>query len=1686
MTLQKWIDLSAYGVSLILVTLPSGNQLMVIDGHQNSPHKELIQKSFLSLGYNLSKAGFLYSDNMKISPSAVFRLLPKGKVAEMPVSQIRQSWRPPGSQADQPKAQPGRVSATGPRKSAARVRAPEPARLDVALTQHRRLGLNSLGQEVFEGIDGRFIRDQGGKLHREAEVGNITPALFLRAEAQPPHKGLDVCADGLVNEIAGGRIIRFDDLKRFAAAVMGQADEDIEDRDPRVRLAVDAVADAMQRRVARRMGSSREVYALATQLQEAGAFLSDATRVFGPLGHPSLPILSILQRAIGGESEVGNKKIAIIGAHGRAADILASNLPATSEIGRDERHALYQIGLLPPDTNYHVEIDEIVGARGPAGRTLLVFAGDPEADEAIKALRTRLGESYEIEGTARIDPSLHAGDPGAQPLTLIALGRLRPERLQPAPEASLRVQPISSHAELWTWSSELISTRAKIAEWRRMQDDEVDEAQQLLAGNVDRTLENKFQTPYQPLSRASLSRTMIPRSLEGATREALERLARRHGDIDRMVCEELGWTNEELQERLSAEQVDGFALSIDAEMRGRGMLIADQTGVGKGRQIAAMILRHVLAGRKVIFLTERELNLHDIWRDICHIRADGFISPLILNDGVRIVDDLTTETLLSPVPTEEMREILRSGKWPEGFNVVLGTYSQFNRPALGRGGKLVSLKSKWLRETVTAGSGIVAVADEVHNLAAKESNQLSNIDAVLNNFEHVHYSSATHAKTGTTLRIYRRLMPPSVSMNNIIDTMSKGGELLQEVFTSMLAKDGVMIRRELDLSEVEFEVYHDSDHYDRNRAIVNQIAPILAAMANISGEVDGFVARMDKDIEEALANVGDDEREQMKGKLGVSKLSFGSPLHHMTRLLIAALKADAVVAKALIALDKSMKPMIVIENTIETLLKDIVATRGDDGQRVDVADDALEGVEMPDFRSLFHRMLNQVCKIREKVDGVWHTRDLAQEMPDMAEAIRVVARMIDEMPIIPASPIDVVREKIEAQGHKIAEISGRGLRFVNGRIVRISKEERDKTRIKNAFNSGDLDAIVVTVAGCTGISLHAGARFADQRRRNLIELQAPSDVLKQIQAYGRVNRFDQVNAPLITTVNSGLPIELRLIAIRNAHLRRMSANVSANRDHAALVEGIPDMFNRLGDRICSTYIEERPDLAKRLGIKLYEPEDDEDVDDGGDLEDSGAESSDEIRSANQIMCRLIMLPIQEQERVARELTAEFEAAVQELDVKGLNPLKVKELDGTVEVRSRKIFEGDDSSLPRSCFDEPVFVESVLIERSREPMRSGAVMIEVEKGQQVLGRALPEAAADRIEANRTLLLAHRLPARYPTVEAALAGGDTGIVEAHGRLTDLCAALRGIYPGAAIRYSQDVGTPATGLITRVISAPAAFEHIPSHWEVEIVAPGSGMPVRLKLKTLMMDEHFALGPGIKGESYQEILDTFDHAGRERQKISGHILTGNLFRATQLAADHKLGSVVVFKDANGVRNRGVLVSKQVRNFDALPVRMPSPECFVAFAAAKMAKSRGVEGATLYSNPDLESKKGLMMMRVRNQLRISMPNPGGRNGAGFFENQPLLQEMLATAAENGWIVGARPYIQFEDDQLVDWVRRLADVGISFYALGTHRNWVNDWIAQQNPQAPAPAAPVEIPAAVPAVEVLEEAPVEQDDLLLRA
>ena len=133
--------------------------------------------------------------------------------------------------------------------------------------------------------------------------------------------------------------------------------------------------------------------------------------------------------------------------------------------------------------------------------------------------------------------------------------------------------------------------------------------------------------------------TKVPSQLANDTTHALEKLRDAlGGDGSGFVAKRLHFSQKELFQALAMEQIDSVAMAIyNIEMRSQAVIIGDQTGIGKGRQAAAMIRYGMLSGYLPVFFTDRYTLFSDMYRD-CKALGIQEARPLIVNSGVSVVD----------------------------------------------------------------------------------------------------------------------------------------------------------------------------------------------------------------------------------------------------------------------------------------------------------------------------------------------------------------------------------------------------------------------------------------------------------------------------------------------------------------------------------------------------------------------------------------------------------------------------------------------------------------------------------------------------------------------------------------------------------------------------------------------------------------------------------------------------------------------------------------------------------------------------------------------------------------------------------------------------------------------------------------------------------------------------------------
>ena len=1431
------------------------------------------------------------------------------------------------------------------------------------------IGMNFRGELVLRSSAGRFYRvvdDNGGRQFVE-ETAKDRPALFLRAVTR---QDVPLIAQGLMKSlekvaINAETLTRFRDLMMEAGPAGATK---LEPNEARELLASELVVQ-----IGKSIRPDRDIRKtfdnscrLAERVRHSGIFgLTDKGFI------PSPAIATALQRSLG---NLDGLRHDIQG----SAD-LRSMLSLSSRSGADKGADVQVIDLT---LTGHEHLSEVVmnslARRVGPGRSYFVLKGTPD-DLAIDRLRDEVGRRYALESVATIDPQIHSASIEGETVTIIGVGMQRHEMVDALPEAARRVTHVQSFAELWNWSSEVLRSRGRIAEFAQAE-------RNALVDEVEAEREaNARQVPYQALSQVKQPFTMIPMALEAATMKALRRVQadlEHLGGVDAVVAADLGLEPARLGDILNSEQVDALGLHISAQARDRGFLDSDQTGVGKGRTLAAIGRRHLRRApgvNKLIYFTESaNINIPDVWRDLMAVGADREIRPYLLATDAEIFNR-QGELVAKASSSAARKALIQSGEFPADCNAVLTTYSQFSKPE-------GSEWHHWLRDVIDENTMIIL--DEAHNALSPDSNMGVGIRVALEAAfpGNVIFGTATPLRDPRGADLYAPLLPADVNREDILGHLAAGKEIAQETFTTMLAEDGVMIRRDHDLSNIEFEIrYPSNERVQINRQYMDLLAPVVEAMLGASFEVSRQMGAVQNDAVRRLLARGADlaVATARVNQMHQYSLGFGSPLLNLTRIYMNALKVEQVAQEALNELAEGRKPMITLHSTNTALLQESI--RNENG-------DIMTAEEIAALPPLSLR--DQVTRIAARIFRV--TRDgLEQDArdlwPDVAERAREIETLIARLPTeLPVSPIDALIERLEVEGLRVGELTGRTLAYRDGQIVR--RTDTDRRDTINRYNGGEIDCLIFNAAGATGGSYHAAPEFADQRPRSNIEMETPPDIIKYIQGQGRSNRLGQVARPRVVSVVTGLAPEMRILAQRNRKLRLLGASVDGNRSHPLLMDNVPDLINQVGDMAAERVLRADPVLARRMGFEDLVEGLGEDVQ--GDVDSTTAE----VHSlANKVLARSILLAPDVQQDLFERVTLEFDAIVEELDSRNANPLRPKMLKGEIRVLATSLYEGQErleTDLESSAFTKPLYMSTA------EHVFSDTAM-SGERIRDLIDRAITDTGVDGFQRYADALTQSKpnfLQAFLSdgiTYEQAMANPGLKtrtFASTEARLDRLIWLLENMKPGVQMTFPDGERNMFERRTIVKLHAPMRSHiHMASAYKVHLIAPGDHEAQIVSLTRFlgMRDEDLRFMPGFSQGFDDQMLLEFEESSRFTRRLPVQILTGNHLLAMAAARNHNLGAMSLYRSENGME-RGVVVNPSKINLRHLPCVLPNPETATRFL---LSDPTGMHLSAFYGmNKDL-SYMVHMRRAVGNRIKFKV-KPYNVSGSEFWSSKPLLWQI--------------------------------------------------------------------------------------------
>lgn len=1082
-------------------------------------------------------------------------------------------------------------------------------------------------------------------------------------------------------------------------------------------------------------------------------------------------------------------------------------------------------------------------------------------------------------------------------------------------------------------------------------------------GRKQNKQESGYQAPAALLTKLKEPTKMIPRNLVGPMTKSSDRLAKKVGDIDRFLAVKLSMAESELAEIFSGEQIQQIASAIVRVESGRGFIVGSQTGTGKGRIIAAMIRYAILQKKPTMFVTEGAHLFSDLYRDLRDIKSDHMIrNVMIMNDNkiADVRDDIDGKLIIKRDP-KVLDSLLAkaniegedSSLLGNGIDLAFSTYSQFRSKD--------SPKSSWMATKAMPGS--MLILDESHNAAGNSNTGIVMRKAVASSAGAVH-SSATYSKNAQSMGTYSTVFPPEMSVEEIQQTLRDGGEPMAEIVAGMLASDGGFIRYEHDFSKLKITNKIDHENLERNADLADQFSDILREINRASGSLGSMTEKLEQRYSLEHARLPEHLRANV-GSTSLESTGFGSAMFNLQRVFALVLKADKVADLAIEALRNDQKPVIVLEQTQEAAVEQskkayLSAKENGDVPDEDMFDDVLldaSGNELPPLEegevdmkrgvripvvtlrnSLLKAFRNATTVKRKLGDGTTEILTLAQviaEDPkstpqDVADVEawedRVMA-MIYDLPDLDLVPIDYVKHKIRAAGYSVGEVTGRKYEAdfevdANGERNLLLRRRPDmRQEDVRSFNAGTTSALVINIAGASGISVHSNALFANKNQRVLIEWQIAQDVNKRIQLFGRINREGQVCDPEVWTVGTGLPFEMRQNSMQLAKLRTLSANTQGNRRNVVEEAANLDLMNVVGNESAKEFLLNHPEIVDLLSIDMNKLE----------------RSTDSIAYINKLSFLMSLLYVEEQMHVFEELEKDFEARLRDMEMQGESPLAAKEFNWKAKTVKETLFLGEEKEAYESAFDTPVYARTLEFEEYKNPMRWERVEQMIAHGKEAWSKRFGD---EDFKATRSLdlvndfkerldrVIMNSIPDRYFPVDKdrnddevkqkALQdalnayGGLPSIISLNNRKKYAADIVRHIYPGATIALKVGMFSE-NYIVTEVNLPPKGNETQFNRYVVKMAKPDEQKVTSISL-SMMFSGGYNVEPVEKlVESEDEISnqEAFDRIPAGVQKETRVVLAGNLFRALSESNGVESGTVGVYTDENGVRQNAIIMRK-------------------------------------------------------------------------------------------------------------------------------------------------------------------------------
>ena len=669
------------------------------------------------------------------------------------------------------------------------------------------------------------------------------------------------------------------------------------------------------------------------------------------------------------------------------------------------------------------------------------------------------------------------------------------------------------------------------------------------------------------------------------------------------------------------------------------------------------------------------------------------------------------EGLSNSKPSYNLKSAFQSMQLPDGYGVVLLTYSQVNSPTRAKE------KIEWL---ISVANDSIVIMDESHN-ASGTSNTGKFLQDLLMRTAGVLYSSATFAKRPDNMPIYAMktaIQDAEMETDTLIAAILAGGVALQEILSGDLTSEGQMLRRERSYEGVVVNYnYLDERMMERDvplpqfnmkeshEAISDTVTSIIRKIILFQRDkVNPIIEKLDEHFKDQQVQIGASEK---GSEGGINNPPIFSGIFNLINQLLFSIKAEAVAEFAILRMKEGKKVIIGFGNTLESFLDYLL--KGDD--------DKIK----TDFSVILRRRLEKTLEYTKKYpngNSEKASLDPSQYRTLIMDYESIINDINEATTGITISPIDIVVKKIKDAGFTIAEVTGRKkyVEFNQDGIHGVIKSRRRETanELFRKFNDNEIDCLLINQSGATGASAQAiktkKAYIVNKdangnyiiptslenknevKQRCMIILQAELDINKEVQKRGRINRTGQVFKPIYDYVISAIPAEERLMMMLQKKLKSLDANTTSNQKQSKKLLDVVDFLNIYGDKMVVEFLSANPEYNDMIGniLKFVMGKPSEDTE---PIEDK----------AHKVSGRVAILPVELQSNFYKTVSQNYVNLETQLRQSGEWNLEVERMDLNAKTQSKDIVSVGNPD-KKSVFAEAVFIERVAVDNLRKPYK----------------------------------------------------------------------------------------------------------------------------------------------------------------------------------------------------------------------------------------------------------------------------------------------------------------------------------------------------------------------------------------------